>query len=57
MNPVVVRYKTRPDASDENQKLIEAVFAELNETQPASRVTPDLTERRTPPAGCNSRTR
>jgi hypothetical protein len=35
MNPVIVRYRTRPDASDENQQLIEDVFAELNETRPA----------------------
>jgi hypothetical protein len=34
MNAVVVRYTTRPDTADENQRLIEAVFAELAATQP-----------------------
>lgn len=31
---VVVRYKTRPEAADENQRLIEAVFAQLNADDP-----------------------
>lgn len=35
MNPIVVRYKTRPDSAEENQKLIEDVFAELARTKPA----------------------
>jgi hypothetical protein len=30
----VVRYTTRPDAADENEKLIRAVFAQLAEQQP-----------------------
>jgi hypothetical protein len=34
MKSVVVRYKTRPERADENQKLIEAVFAELDERRP-----------------------
>jgi hypothetical protein len=31
MTATVVRYRTRPDTADENQRLIEAVFAELAE--------------------------
>lgn len=31
---VVVRYKTRPGAADENQRLVEQVFAELAEKRP-----------------------
>jgi len=31
MPNVVVRYKTKPECADENQKLVEAVFAELAE--------------------------
>jgi hypothetical protein len=31
---VVVRYKTRPEAADENQRLVEQVFAELNKNDP-----------------------
>jgi hypothetical protein len=34
MPTVVVRYETTPDRADENQALIERVFAELNEVQP-----------------------
>ena len=34
MKAIVVRYQTKPEASDENQRLIEAVFAELAERQP-----------------------
>jgi hypothetical protein len=34
MNAIVVRYQAKPDRADENQKLIEAVFAELDERQP-----------------------
>jgi hypothetical protein len=30
----VVRYTTRPDSADENEKLIKAVFAQLAEQQP-----------------------
>ena len=30
----VVRYQAKPDRAEENVKLIEAVFAELNERQP-----------------------
>jgi len=31
MPNVVVRYKTKPECADENQRLVEAVFAELAE--------------------------
>lgn len=31
---MVVQYQTRPDAADENQRLIEQVFAELNAGDP-----------------------
>jgi hypothetical protein len=31
---VVVRYQAKPERADENQKLIEAVFADLDERQP-----------------------
>ena len=31
---VVVRYRTRPDAADENEQLISAVFEELAAAQP-----------------------
>jgi hypothetical protein len=34
MRRVVVRYKTKPEASEENQRLVENVFEELNERQP-----------------------
>ena len=34
MSVVVVRYRTRPDRADENQALVEQVFAELAATQP-----------------------
>jgi hypothetical protein len=34
MNATVVRYQTKPERADENQRLIEAVFAELAETEP-----------------------
>jgi hypothetical protein len=34
MPTTVVRYQTKPDRADENQRLIEKVFAELAETQP-----------------------
>jgi hypothetical protein len=34
MAVVVVRYKTKPERADENQALIEKVFAELNASQP-----------------------
>lgn len=34
MTTTVVRYQAKPDRADENQKLIEAVFAELAERQP-----------------------
>ena len=30
----IVRYETKPGRADENQRLIEAVFAELDERQP-----------------------
>jgi|SRR5215471_3720848 len=31
---VIVRYRTRPEAADENQRLAEAVYAELAEKAP-----------------------
>lgn len=34
MSTVVVRYRTQPDRADENQALVEAVFAELAATDP-----------------------
>ena len=34
MNAIVVRYQAKPERADENQKLIEAVFAELDEREP-----------------------
>jgi hypothetical protein len=34
MRHVIVRYKTKPEAADENQALIEAVFEELAATKP-----------------------
>jgi hypothetical protein len=34
MRKVVVRYKTKPEQSDENQRLVENVFEELKNKQP-----------------------
>src|SRR3954462_5967519 len=34
MSSTVVRYQAKPDRADENQKLIEAVFADLDARQP-----------------------
>lgn len=34
MNRMMIRYRTRPEAADENQSLIEGVFRELNERAP-----------------------
>ena len=34
MTTAVIRYQTKPEAADENQRLIENVFAELASTQP-----------------------
>ena len=34
MSAVVVRYQAKPERADENQGLIEAVFAELDEGRP-----------------------
>lgn len=34
MKAIVVRYQTKPERADENQALIEAVFAELDEREP-----------------------
>jgi hypothetical protein len=31
---VVVRYRTRPDAADDNERLIQAVFEDLAQAQP-----------------------
>ena len=36
MKTIVVRYQAKPDRADENQQLIEALFAELDEHQPES---------------------
>ena len=35
MNRMMIRYTTRPEAADENQRLIEGVFRELHERAPA----------------------
>jgi hypothetical protein len=35
MRKVVVRYKTKPEHSDENQRLVDNVFEELAATKPA----------------------
>jgi hypothetical protein len=34
MKTIVVRYQAKPERAEENQQLIEAVFAELDERQP-----------------------
>src|SRR4029078_1991854 len=34
MTATVVRYQTKPDRADENQQLIEAVFADIDERKP-----------------------
>jgi hypothetical protein len=34
MKTTVVRYQTKPERADENQKYIEAVFDDLNDRQP-----------------------
>jgi len=34
MKATVVRYQAKPDRADENQQLIEAVFAELSDRRP-----------------------
>jgi hypothetical protein len=34
MGEVVVRYKVKPESAEENQRLVEAVFAELAESDP-----------------------
>ena len=34
MKATVVQYKVKPERADENQQLVEAVFAELNEREP-----------------------
>lgn len=31
---MIIRYRTRPEAADENSRLVEAVFASLVETKP-----------------------
>ncbi len=35
MSTVIVRYRTKPERADENQRLVEKVFAELAERRPA----------------------
>ncbi|MGD0454935.1 MAG: hypothetical protein ABSB69_15180 [Solirubrobacteraceae bacterium] len=32
---VIIRYRTRPDAADENARLVEAVYASLAEVEPS----------------------
>ena len=34
MKTIVVRYQAKPERADENQELIEAVFADLHEREP-----------------------
>jgi hypothetical protein len=34
MKTIIVRYETKPERADENQKLVEAVFDELREKAP-----------------------
>lgn len=34
MKKVVVRYRTKPEKADENQRLVENVFAELSASEP-----------------------
>jgi hypothetical protein len=34
MKATVVRYQTKPDRADENQQLVEAVFADLDDRRP-----------------------
>ena len=34
MKTIVVRYQATPERADENQRLIEAVFAQLNDREP-----------------------
>ncbi len=34
MRTVIVRYETKPDRADENQRLVEKVYAELAERRP-----------------------
>ena len=40
MSTTIVRYETKPDRADENQALIERVFAELAANQPEGFATP-----------------
>ena len=35
MGATIVRYRTKPDRADENQALVEKVFAELDADRPA----------------------
>lgn len=35
MKTIVVRYKTKPEHAEENARLVEKVYAELNEERPA----------------------
>ena len=36
MDAIVVRYETKPGQADENERLVQAVFAELRQTNPGS---------------------
>ncbi len=34
MNPIVIRYSAKPEGADQNAKLVEGVFRELDATKP-----------------------
>ena len=42
MKTTVVRYQAKPERADENQRLIEALFAELNGREPVAPVFDNL---------------
>ena len=54
MGVAVVRYTTKPDRADENEALIEKVFAELAAERPAGSATPAFALP-TASASCTSR--
>jgi hypothetical protein len=43
----IMRYQAKPERADENQQLIEAVFAELNEREPDGFTTKSFGSRTT----------
>ena len=53
MSTVVVRYRTKPEHADENQRLVEAVFAELAATTPAGQFLKSVESRCEPGEGPN----